>query len=156
MENATGYKDWNCDIVVLSKAADCIVWHEMLHSASVSYYDENTYLAHKKIEEYSVELLTREICKEKGIEATDFNDDRMKCFLIIGEYLGYKSNLQFARDLFNLFNQPLIDRYDWLEEQYCDKMLSDGLDTDEMNSGIDYIRMLQGGFEDGGKSDQIV
>lgn len=152
IKDAAGYKDWNCDIVVLSNVTDYILWHEMIHSSSVSYYDETVYLENQIIEEYSVELLTREICKEKRIEASNYDDKRMECLLIVGEYLGYRSRLQFAKDL---FNHDLPDRYDWLEAQFYDKMLSDGLDVIEMQEGIDYIRKLQGGLENGHKNSPI-
>lgn len=43
--DAIGLKEWSYDISIMDVADDGVIWHEMLHYCSVSYYDPAVYAA---------------------------------------------------------------------------------------------------------------
>ena len=55
----------------------------------------------------------------------------------ISSFLGFKTNKQFALDLFNC---PLPNRFDWLEETCSAKMLQEGLTVEQQEEGMAFIR----------------
>lgn len=138
---ANGLKNWNCDITGTSSMSDYVLWHEMLHSSSVSHYDEDVYKNHGIIEEASVEMLTREICREKGIKYGDSYEGYVIILNQICKYLGY-NKLTFAKEL---YNQNLPERYEWIEEKVAAKLLDDNVSVRDYNDVIMYVRNLQGG-----------
>lgn len=66
-EQTLGRKEWSCDISLVDTVDDGVVWHEMLHSCSASYYKPEVYSANEYIEEATVEWLKQQICTEKNI-----------------------------------------------------------------------------------------
>ena len=85
----------------------------MLHSSSCSYYGEQGYLKYGKIEEASVELLTREICRERGISYSKSYEQYVAILDYLCKYLNY-DRMGFAKEL---YNQDLPKRLDWLENK---------------------------------------
>jgi hypothetical protein len=108
-------KLWDCSIVVSPDMAPHIMNHEMLHSKSVSYYDQAIYLDHQIMEEAAVEFLNEEIGRLEGVQA------------VISEYAEYvaalrmlnalckigKTDFDFAKQFFEV---PLPERAAWLNE----------------------------------------
>ena len=66
-EKIAGRKQWNCDILLKSTASDKVIIHEHLHACSGSYLTPLTIIPYSSMEEGSVELLAREICRAEGI-----------------------------------------------------------------------------------------
>lgn len=64
-EQTLGRKEWSCDISLVDTVDDGVVWHEMLHSCSASYYKPEVYSANEYIEEATVEWLKQQICTER-------------------------------------------------------------------------------------------
>lgn len=136
-----GQKDWNCDIILAETADDGVIWHEMLHSCSVSYYDVQTYNDHQAIEEASVEYLKQQICKEKGITSVDAYSNLIPILQIVNEKFKYGTDLEFAIELFNV---PLPDRYGWLEDKVDDSLRNLNVSFSDYNEVMYFIRELEG------------
>lgn len=139
-----GAKRKNCDISLTRDSHDWTIWHEMLHSASASYYKKQGHVQYGKIEEASVQLLTREICRKKGIPVGNAYEDLVEVLDLLGPYIGYKSQLEFAVDLFNV---PLSQRFAWLMGEFNDKMKQDNLDQESVIDGIIYANKLSGAVD---------
>lgn len=115
----SGGKEWNCDISLMDGATKHIALHEELHARSVSHYDPETYRTNRAIEELSVELLAREICRKEGWDITVSRAYRQIKYL---KYINHKakiaeSNLDFARMLLEV---PLPQRAAWLDSKIFD------------------------------------
>ena len=136
-----GQKDWNCDIILAETADDGVIWHEMLHSCSVSYYDVQTYNDHQAIEEASVEYLKQQICREKGITSVNAYSNLIPILQIVNERFKYGTDLEFAIELFNV---PLPDRYGWLEDKVDDSLRNLNVSFSDYNEVMYFIRELEG------------
>lgn len=134
---AAAYTNRNSDIVGLSSMTDYTLWHEMLHTASASHYSMQVCADNRGIEESSVEFLTREICKEKGIATGNAYEQGVEILSTISSFLGFDTKKQFALELFNC---PLPDRFDWLEETFSVKMIQEGLSVEQQEEGMMFIR----------------
>lgn len=132
--------DYNFDIVGLPTITDYTLWHEMLHTASASHFSAQTYDDNRGIEESSVEFLAREICKEKGIPTGNAYQQGVDVLSKISSFLGYDTKKQFALEL---FNHPLPERFDWLEETFSAKMISKGISVEQQEEGMMYIRSIE-------------
>jgi len=120
MLGVVGRNEWNCDITLREDAGIKTVIHEHLHARSISYYDSNTYLKFKNIEEGSVELLAQEICKRRGAEFKESYSDIVKPLRIINSIVKIGDEYSFARQL---FDTPLPERYNWLVKK-ANKIIS--------------------------------
>lgn len=138
-----GAKRWNCDISTTSFATDGTLWHEMLHSASVSYYNSQVYKQNQIIEEASVELLKQEICREKGIKDGCEYEPFVKALSSIAKYVGNDSKMTFAKELYNV---PLPDRYKWLENKTDQKLRDDNRSFEDYNEMMALVRQFRGAF----------
>ena len=140
--DVTGAKRWNCDISTTAFATDGTLWHEMLHSASASYYNSQVYLENQIIEEASTELLKQEICREKGIKDGRAYSGYVNILVNSAKYLEI-DRMTFAKEL---YNQDLPERYRWLENRIDEKLRRDNASFQDYNDVIRYIRNLQGGM----------
>ena len=134
-DNAEIYgKLWNCDIVTQSETCAHIILHEQLHARSISYYDRETYNKYWKIEESTVELLSKEICRENHIEVQESDyDDMVDALRNINKKLGlYDTDLKFAE---RLLETDVSERLDWIDSVIFDRMMSGGTigEYEEMN-----------------------
>ncbi|MCU7380504.1 phage head morphogenesis protein [Clostridiales Family XIII bacterium ASD5510] len=114
--DAVAAKDWNCDILVQPEADLHNLIHEQLHARSVSYYGLTTYMLHEGIEELSVELLAREICKAESVEI-DYSKayNLVESLYIINQTLHLsESDIDFAKMLLAV---PLPERKEWLRRK---------------------------------------
>ena len=111
-KNKFGQKEWNCDITLIDSVDDGVIWHEMLHSCSVSYYDGNVFADNKYIEEASVEFLKQQICKEKGIINLPAYTELTIILQALNGKFKYGTDMEFAKKIYNI---PLPERYQWLD-----------------------------------------
>lgn len=86
----------------------------MKYSCSASYYDPLVYAENEFIEEASVEFLKLQICAEEGIPNVASYEDKVAVLQALNDAFGYGADLDFAKELFNI---PLPDRYQWLEDK---------------------------------------
>ena len=143
--DAVGQKEWNCDISVINTADDGVIWHEMLHSCSGSYYSQDMYAKHQAIEEASVEFLKQQICKEKGIENVTAYDPQVTILRIINTSFGYGSDLEFGKELFNI---SLPERYQWLEDKVDQSLKDAGASFEDYNDVMGFVEKLKGRLDD--------
>ncbi len=141
-DNAAGTKEWTCDISVLKDVDDGVLWHEMLHSCSASYYDGYIFSEHETIEEASVEFLKQQICLMKNISNTEGYQDTVGILKLLNDSFQFGSDLEFAQKLFNV---PLPDRYQWLEDLVSDSLKKENASFEDYNEVMLYVRNLKGG-----------
>ena len=145
-ESCMGIKEWNCDIIVRDDVPDHTLIHELLHSCSVSYYSPAEYILYGKIEEGSVELLSREIANSMRLpaELTAY-DNEVTVLQSLNQGLGlYKTNLEFA---LNLFAQPLPERLNWLMEKVNAGIMNRAdVTVGDMQELMDFLVVLEGGY----------
>lgn len=118
-------KLWNCDIATKYETSRHILLHEQLHSRSISYCDPQTYVKYQNIEEASVQLMTREICKVEGIEiiASQY-DDLVNCLSEINRKARIaSSDYDFAKQL---LLKPVPERLEWIEGKLAEAMKNGG------------------------------
>lgn len=127
----TNAKLWNCNIEIESNTSPHTILHEQLHAHSISYFDKETYKKYKRIEEATVELYTKEICKKENIiNIKSEYDNWVNNLKKINNKLKIKDNdFDFAKELFNI---PVNKRLDFLEneiEQYLkDKTIDEAIE----------------------------
>ena len=141
--DVTGAKRWNCDISTTAFVTDGTLWHEMLHSASVSHYNSQIYAENQIIEEASVEFLKQQICKEKGIKDVVAYRKYVSILVNTARYLKIDT-MTFAKEL---YKQGLPERYSWLEGKVDDQLRRDNASFQDYNDVILYVRNLQGGVQ---------
>ncbi len=141
LDGVLGQKEWNCDISLVNTVDDGIIWHEMLHSCSCSHYDESIYFANQAIEEASVEFLKQQICKEQQIVSVHTYEKYTKILETINDKFGYGTDMEFAKELFNI---PLPDRYQWLENKVDDSLRTTGASFSDYNDVMFFIQELKG------------
>ena len=138
---AIGRKEWTCDISIVDTADNGTLWHEMLHSCSVSYYDENVYLQNQAIEETSVEFLKQQICRKMGITSVNCYMNQVPILQAINSKFKYGTDMDFARDLFNI---PLPERYQWLEDKVDASLRAVGASFSDYNDVMLFLDRLKG------------
>jgi len=114
LPGTSGRKEWSCDITLRQDAGIKTVIHEHLHARSVSYYDRDTFIRHRGLEEGPVELFAQEICKVNQISYQVSYKEYTQSLKIINSITKYGEDFKFAKDLFDI---PLPDRYNWLRMQ---------------------------------------
>lgn len=139
-ENCEGAKEWNCDILIRNDADTGTSWHEMLHSCSISHYSPEDYVKYSATEEAAVELLTQEICAQKGIFHSEAYQDYVTVLRVINQKMGISgSDMEFAKEFFAV--EP-PSRYTWLHDRISRYLLDNGASIDDMNEVIDFISIL--------------
>lgn len=142
IDGAMGIKEWSCDIAVVESADDGVLWHEMLHSCSASHYAPNIYAEHEFIEEGTVEFLKQQICTERGIDNIGAYEDKVLILKTINDSFGYGTDLEFAKEIFNI---PLPDRYQWLEDKVDVSLKANNASFQEYYEVMGFLENLKGG-----------
>lgn len=140
--DAVGVKEWSCDISITNTADDGVMWHEMLHSCSASYYDPAVYAAHEYIEEASVEFLKQQICVERNIANIPAYEDMVMILLAINAAFDYGTDMEFAAELYNV---PLPERYQWLEDKVDKSLRVANASFQDYNDVMHFLENLKGG-----------
>lgn len=130
LDGVAGQKEWNCDITLIDSVDDGTVWHEMLHSCSVSHYDAKMYVDNQRIEEASVEFLKQQICKEKLISSSSAYEDLTIVLQVLNDRFNFGTDMKFAKTLFNI---PLPKRYEWLENLVDDILRKENASFEDYN-----------------------
>lgn len=139
-ENCEGAKEWNCDILIRNDADTGTSWHEMLHSCSISHYSPEDYVKYSAAEEAAVELLTQEICAQKGIFHVGTYSNYVTVLRVTNRKMHFADDdLKFAKDFFAV--EP-PDRYTWLHDRVSAYLSENGASVNEMNEVIDFISVL--------------
>lgn len=115
-ERYAAAKEWSCNISARLDIKEHQLIHEHLHARSISYYDKETYVKHQSMEELSIEMFSREICKETGIDIVYAEPyEGVKYLYEINSIAKVrKTDYEFAK---NLFEVPVTERANWLEQQ---------------------------------------
>lgn len=143
-EHVSGTKEWSCDISVIDTVDDGTLWHEMLHSCSCSYYGYEVYDTHGAIEEASVEWLKEQICAERQIVSAHAYENQTIILKALNDRFSYGTDLEFAKELFNI---PLPDRYQWLENKVDESLRSEGASFADYNDVMFFLSRLKGAIE---------
>lgn len=141
-DEAIGRKEWSCNISLVSTADDGVVWHEMLHSCSASHYNSDVYSANEYIEEATVEWLKQQICKEKDIINTYAYEDKTLVLQALNESFSFGTDMEFAKEIFNI---PLPERYQWLENRVDEHLRQAGASFEDYNDVMGFVQRLKGG-----------
>ena len=139
---ALGAKEWSCDISLIDTADDGVIWHEMLHSCSASYYKSEVYNANEYIEEATVEWLKQQICGEKNIFNVYAYGDKTIVLQALNESLKFGTDMEFAKEIFNV---PLPERYRWLENRVDERLRQAGASFEDYNDVMGFVERLKGG-----------
>lgn len=134
-------KDWSCDINTLSSVDDGVIWHEMLHSCSASHYDGQVYEIYRNIEEASVEFLKQQICKKLKIHDSPVYRSFVGILKDVNTAFNYGTDMDFAKALFNV---PLPERYQWLEDKVDASLRNQNIPFEEYNEIMGYVGELKG------------
>ena len=141
-DEALGRKEWSCDIALVRTADDGVLWHEMLHSCSASYYQPEVYSTNRYIEEATVEWLKQQICKEKNITHICTYEDKTMVLQALNNMFSYGTDMEFAKELFNI---PLPKRYQWLEDKVDESLRQAGASFEDYNEIMKFVEILKGG-----------
>lgn len=139
---ALGAKEWSCDISLIDTADDGVIWHEMLHSCSASYYKSEVYNANEYIEEATVEWLKQQICGEKNIFNVYAYGDKTIVLQALNESFKCGTDMEFAKEIFNV---PLPERYRWLENRVDERLRQSGASFEDYNDVMGFVERLKGG-----------
>lgn len=139
---ALGAKEWSCDISLIDTADDGVIWHEMLHSCSASYYKSEVYNANEYIEEATVEWLKQQICGEKNIFNVYAYGDKTIVLQALNESFKFGTDMEFAKEIFNV---PLPERYRWLENRVDERLRQAGASFEDYNDAMGFVERLKGG-----------
>lgn len=139
---ALGAKEWSCDISLIDTADDGVIWHEMLHSCSASYYKSEVYNANEYIEEATVEWLKQQICGEKNIFNVYAYGDKTIVLQVLNESFEFGTDMEFAKEIFNV---PLPERYRWLENRVDERLRQSGASFEDYNDVMGFVERLKGG-----------
>ncbi len=104
-------KLWNCNILLHPETAPSMIIHEQLHAHSISYYTKKIYRENSRIEEATIQLMTKEICKKEKINyiASQY-DEWVKKLEEINKIVGIKStNLEFVQELISISPEKRIE-----------------------------------------------
>lgn len=138
---ATGRKEWSCDISIISTADNGILWHEMLHSCSASHYAPEIYSTNEYIEEATVEWLKQQICAEKNITSFPTYEDKTAVLQTLNDSFSFGSDMEFAKQIFNV---PLPERYQWLEDKVDECLRQKGVSFEDYNEVMRFVENLRG------------
>lgn len=137
-EKISGRKLWSCDILLSSKCHDRTIIHEDLHARSGSYLNPLTYISYGKMEEASVELLAREICKAEGIPFVPNKNKNVDKLYEINQIVNICDNsLDFAEAL---FAKDLRRRYEWLSKKVQNHINENSDDVEKLQSLLSSLK----------------
>lgn len=139
-EDINGRKQWNCDILIKSNAKPKTYIHEHLHARSASYLNRFKYIRHGSMEEASVELFAREICRKESITYLESRNVFVDALRKINAIVKIQDNdFDFAK---TLFEKELPVRYTYLENR-VKRFLKNGNEeyTEELEG---YLQLLRG------------
>lgn len=137
-----GTKEWSCNITLADTVDNGVVWHEMLHSCSTSYYKSEIYNANEYIEEATVEWLKQQICSEKNIFNVYAYGDKTIVLQALNEFFKFGTDMEFAKEIFNV---PLPERYQWLENMVDERLRQAGASFEDYNDVMEFVERLKGG-----------
>lgn len=141
-DDALGIKEWSCNISVVDTVDDGVIWHEMLHSCSGSYYKPEVYSTNEYIEEATVEWLKQQICKEKNLINACAYEDKTIVLQVLNNRFSFGTDAEFAKEIFNI---PLPERYQWLENRVDECLRQAGASFEDYNEVIGFVERLKGG-----------
>lgn len=141
-DDALGIKEWSCNISVVDTVDDGVIWHEMLHSCSGSYYKPEVYSTNEYIEEATVEWLKQQICKEKNLINVCAYEDKTIVLQALNNRFSFGTDAEFAKEIFNI---PLPERYQWLENRVDECLRQAGASFEDYNEVIGFVERLKGG-----------
>lgn len=141
-DDALGIKEWSCNISVVDTVDDGVIWHEMLHSCSGSYYKPEVYSTNEYIEEATVEWLKQQICKEKNLINACAYEDKTIVLQALNNRFSFGTDAEFAKEIFNI---PLPERYQWLENRVDECLRKAGASFEDYNEVIGFVERLKGG-----------
>ena len=141
-DETLGRKEWSCDITLVDTVDDGVVWHEMLHSCSASYYKPEVYSVNEYIEEATVEWLKQQICKEKNIPSIYSYEDKTFVLQVLNEFFKFGTDMEFAKEIFNI---PLPERYQWLENKVDEYLRQAGASFKDYYEVMEFVERLKGG-----------
>ncbi len=90
-----------------------------------------------------VHCSTQQICIEKDILSVPAYKDLTTILQIINKNFDYGTDMEFAKKLFNI---PLPDRYQWLEDKVDDSLRKMNASFEDYNEVIAFVNELKGGF----------
>ncbi len=140
--DAIGRKEWSCDISIVDTADNGVLWHEMLHSCSCSYYKPEIYEMNEYMEEASVEWLKQQICKEKQIANLKGYGEKTIVLQVLNNRFSFGTDIEFAKEIFNV---PLPERYQWLENRVDECLRQAGASFEDYNDVMGFVEKLKGG-----------
>lgn len=141
-DEAVGRKEWSCDISIIDTADNGILWHEMLHSCSCSYYKQEIYGMNEYMEEASVEWLKQQICKEKQIANLNGYEEKTIILQVLNNRFSFGTDMEFAKEIFNI---PLPERYQWLVDRVDEQLRQEGASFEDYNDVMEFVENLKGG-----------
>lgn len=141
-DDALGIKEWSCNISVVDTVDDGVIWHEMLHSCSGSYYKPEVYSTNEYIEEATVEWLKQQICKEKNLINACAYEDKTIVLQALNNRFSFGTDAELAKEIFNI---PLPERYQWLENRVDECLRQAGASFEDYNEVIGFVERLKGG-----------
>ncbi len=128
--NVAGQKLWSCDILLKSTVSDKTIIHEHLHARSGSYLNMLAIVPYSRMEEASVELLAREICKAERIAYIEKPNENILALREINRVVQLRENdLDFA---VSLFGKKITRRYQWLKDRVDKYLLEHPEDTESL------------------------
>lgn len=139
-----GRKEWNCDIQMNRHTDMYVLIHEHIHARSISHYDMKMYIKYQRMEEASVELLTKIIAKKENITIYEGGYDEMvEKLLNFNKILNLHSKEEdFAIELLEI---PLPQRVQYLSTLFEEKMR--GLTISEAKEAYEILKYFGGGYE---------
>lgn len=141
-EDIAGRKLWSCDILLRTNCQDRTIIHEHLHACSGSYLNPLSIIQYKNMEEASVELLAREICKEETIAFKPNRNHKVDYLYELNHRLNIcDTDLDFA---VALFAKSIKTRYNWLNKQVRKHMDSMGISEEEKEYLMMLVKKLEG------------
>lgn len=134
-------KEWTCDILLRNDVDDGHILHEMLHSASISYYGEKEYVMYGKAEEAAVEFFTQEICKAQGrIHEPAYGNYVTVLRALNGKMRFFSNDFEFAKEFYHL---DLSARYTWLHDKVSEYIIHNKVSIKDAGEIIDFISVLE-------------
>lgn len=140
-KGTVGQKEWSCDITLIDNADEGAVLHEMLHSCSGSYYTPEIVTNYHRMEEASVEFLKQQICKEQQIISGQAYEEFTVVLEALNNKFSYGTDMEFAKELFNI---PLPERYQWLEDKVDESLRNVGATFSDYNDVMLFLQELRG------------
>lgn len=142
-EGFKGLKSWSCNIIVSDSVTDDTLFHEMLHSTSCSYFSIKDYVENKKIEEGTVEFLTKIYANKKGIVYDPAYITEVTVLETLNNgLLLFDDDISFGKALLDI---PMTSRYDWLKKEVENGIIKQKLSGKQASEVREVLKYLQPG-----------